>query len=60
MQKSLLDRYRREGEAFLRNTKVWGCSVCGFIYIGDTPPQLCPVCKVPLWKFDEIEGRANA
>ena len=60
MQKSLLDRYRREGEAFLRNTKVWVCSVCGFIYIGDTPPQLCPVCKVPPWKFDEIEGRANA
>lgn len=60
MQKSLLDRYRREGEAFLRNTKVWVCSVCGFIYIGDTPPEICPVCKVPPWKFDEIEGREDA
>lgn len=60
MQKSLLDRYRREGEAFLKYTKVWVCSVCGFIYIGDTPPELCPVCKVPPWKFDEIERRANA
>lgn len=57
MQKSLLDRYRREGEAFLRYTKVWVCTVCGFIYIGNTPPELCPVCKVPAWKFDQVEGR---
>ena len=57
---SLLSRYRTEGTAFLKNTKVWVCSICGFIYVGDTPPEICPVCKVPAWKFDEIEGRVNA
>ena len=54
---SLLRRYQREGEAFLQNTQVWVCSVCGFVYVGDQPPALCPVCKVPAWKFDAVEGR---
>ena len=54
---SLLERYRREGPAFLSHTRVWVCSICGFIYVGDQPPQLCPVCKVPDWKFDQVEWR---
>ena len=57
---TLLDRYQREGEAFLAGTQVWVCSVCGFVYIGGTPPAICPVCKVPAWKFDKIEGRRPA
>lgn len=57
---SLVQRYQREGSAFLRNTQIWVCSVCGFAYVGDTPPELCPVCKVPAWKFDKIEGRSSA
>ena len=23
----------------------WICKVCGFIYEGDQPPEICPVCK---------------
>ena len=57
---ALLKRYQKEGEAFLEGTRVWVCSVCGFLYIGDAPPALCPVCKVPAWKFDKIEGRRPA
>ena len=58
--KTLLERYRREGEAMLRGTDIWVCSVCGFTYVGKEPPQLCPVCKVPAWKFEKIEGRTSA
>lgn len=59
MLKALLDRYESEGNKMLENTGVWVCSVCGFVYIGDTAPDLCPVCKVPSWKFEKIvEGRA--
>ena len=54
---SLLQRYQKSGAALLADTSVWVCSVCGFIYLGDKPPQLCPVCKVPAWKFEEIKGR---
>lgn len=57
---TLLQRWEKEGEAFLQNTQVWVCTVCGFIYIGDAAPQLCPVCKVPSWKFEKMEGRASA
>lgn len=55
---SLAERYRREGPAMLDGTRIWVCSVCGFTFVGERPPVLCPVCKVPDWKFDEIRGRA--
>ena len=27
-----------------------------FVYVGDEPPQVCPVCKVPNRKFEKIGG----
>ena len=57
MLSSLVNRYLTEGEALLEDTNIWVCSVCGFVYIGDRAPELCPVCKVPSWKFEKIEGR---
>ncbi len=58
MLQSLLTRYEKEGEKMLENTGVWVCTVCGFVYLGDKAPELCPVCKVPSWKFEKVEGRA--
>ena len=58
MLSSLVNRYLNEGEAMLKDTNIWVCTTCGFVYIGDTPPELSPVCKVPDWKFEKIEGRA--
>ena len=58
MLSSLVNRYLNEGEAMLKDTNIWVCTTCGFVYIGDTPPELCPVCKGPDWKFEKIEGRA--
>lgn len=57
MLSSLVQRYEKEGLAFLDHTEVWVCTVCGFVYIGETPPELCPVCKVPSWKFEKMERR---
>ena len=31
--------------------KKWVCPVCGYVHEGDTPPEKCPVCKVPGEKF---------
>ena len=58
MLDSLLKRYEAEGDKMLANTGVWVCTVCGFVYVGDVAPELCPVCKVPSWKFEKVEGRA--
>ena len=55
--KSLLTRYQKEGEAMFENTDVYVCTICGFVYIGDKLPEVCPVCKVPNWKFERVEGR---
>jgi len=54
---SLMSRYQREGDALLAGTEIWVCSVCGFVYIGQEAPELCPICKVPSWKFNKIERR---
>ncbi len=58
MLSSLVQRYLNEGEAMLADTNIWVCSTCGFVYVGDEAPEFCPVCKVPAWKFEKIEGRA--
>ena len=36
--------------------KKWVCPVCGYVHEGDTPPEFCPVCKVPGSKFTEMKG----
>lgn len=57
MLSSLVNRYLNEGEEMLADTDIWVCTVCGFVYIGAEPPELCPVCKVPPYKFEKIERR---
>jgi len=57
MLSSLMSRYQREGDSLLADTEIWVCSVCGFVYIGKAAPELCPICKVPAWKFNKIERR---
>ncbi len=41
----------------LEGADVYVCTICGFVYIGDKLPGVCPVCKVPNWKFEKVEGR---
>ena len=55
MMKSLLERFAKEGDAMLKNTNIYVCDICGFIYIGGTPPEMCPVCKVSNYKMIQVE-----
>jgi rubredoxin len=57
MGKALLDRYAKEGDAMLENTKIFVCDICGFIILGDSPPDICPVCKVAKHKIFQVERR---
>ena len=57
MCRALLERYAKEGDAMLENTRIWVCDICGFIYIDDTALEICPVCKVPSFKILEVERR---
>lgn len=34
----------------------WVCSVCGYVYDGDQPPEKCPVCGATADKFKKMEG----
>jgi rubredoxin len=55
---SLLSRYETQKDALIERTNVYVCEICGFIYVGDEPPQICPVCKVPNMKLRKIEREA--
>lgn len=57
MANSLLEKYAQEGKAMLENTKVYVCEICGFIYVGNDLPEICPVCKVPNYKISQIGRR---
>lgn len=49
--KSLLMRYEKQQGALLEKTNVYVCEICGFVYVGDVPPAVCPICKVPSFKI---------
>ena len=39
--------------------KKFICTVCGYIYEGETAPEKCPLCKAPASKFKEMEETAE-
>lgn len=39
--------------------KKFVCSVCGYVYEGETAPEQCPVCKAPASKFNEMQGTGS-
>ncbi|MCS7105303.1 MAG: rubrerythrin family protein [Thermofilaceae archaeon] len=41
--KSYVDR----GEDWVLKGKVWICTACGHTYVGEEPPEKCPICGVP-------------
>ncbi len=32
----------------------WVCKVCGYVYEGAEPPDICPVCKAPKSAFEQL------
>jgi len=54
MAQSLVKRYANEGQDLLVDTQAYVCEICGFVYIGDDLPEVCPVCKVPSMKISPI------
>lgn len=36
-------------------TKKWKCSVCGYVYEGDTPPASCPICDSDMDQFELMD-----
>ena len=55
------ERYKKLAELVKNGTvfnktdkKVWICRNCGHIYVGDTAPEMCPVCKHPKSYFQVL------
>lgn len=52
---SIIKNYSVKGIEYIKNNKICVCDICGFVFIGDVPPQVCPICKVPNFKILEVE-----
>ena len=52
---TIVKNYNEKGIEYIKNNKIWVCDICGFVFIGDNPPQVCPICKVPNFKILEVE-----
>ncbi|MFD3157884.1 NADH peroxidase [Haloimpatiens sp. FM7330] len=35
--------------------KKFVCTVCGYIHVGENPPEKCPICKADASKFKEVK-----
>ena len=35
---------------------IWRCKVCGYLCGRDSPPEKCPICKVPKERFERFVG----
>lgn len=57
MMNARLGMFAKKGEALLKDADLYVCDICGFIYLGNDLPDVCPVCKVPNDKLLKIEGR---
>ena len=55
MMNIIINNYKEKGLDYIKNTKIWVCDICGFIYVGDVPPKVCPICKVPSFKILEVK-----
>lgn len=58
IQANILRRYLKDGDSAFENDNVYVCEACGFIYTGAEAPEICPVCKVPRFKFNQIKRGA--
>ena len=38
----------------------WVCSVCGYVWEGEQPPERCPQCKAPASKFIKQESEMTS
>jgi len=54
-QRALVDRYLAKGEALLEGKNLFVCEACGFIFLGDDPPAICPTCKAPASRFSTVK-----
>lgn len=57
------ERFKRYADELQSNTlfskntfQQWMCTNCGFIYEGETAPQVCPVCRNPQGYFIVFEN----
>lgn len=54
IQKSTVVRYMKQGSSLLEGKSIFVCEACGFIFIGEEAPEICPVCKAPQSRFSKI------
>lgn len=43
-----------EGKLLSLSLPVWRCKVCGYLCARESPPEICPICKVKKERFEKF------
>jgi rubrerythrin len=54
----LLKSLQSRRNALKGQMHVYVCEICGFVAIAEAPPEICPICKAPRFRFTEIKKEA--
>jgi rubrerythrin len=49
----ICNNYKNNQKGIL-SMKKYVCTVCGYVHVGDAPPEKCPQCGAPASKFKEM------
>lgn len=51
----------QDGTLYKRDQPItWQCLVCGYEYVGTTPPEVCPACNHPQYFYMPLEKEVSA
>lgn len=50
-----IEKPEEAGPAGAAGVRVWRCKVCGYLCARVSPPEECPICKVPRERFEPFE-----
>ena len=54
-------RHVNEGTVWKREKPIkWQCLVCGYEYVGTTPPTVCPACDHPMQHYMPMDEETSA
>jgi len=53
-----INKVDSQGSDRVKYSQIYVCEICGFVYIGDERPELCPICKVPSMKLTQVQRGA--
>jgi rubrerythrin len=51
----MVEKTDTKGAGATGQIRIWRCKVCGYLCARESPPEVCPICKVSRDRFEPFE-----